>query len=165
MPIRLSKKGWNNVLIFSCMFMIILFNYTSNMFSGNSKPIEQRPLIANATLMQAIDFSGIELQRVGTGWRVLSQIATAKIEQPEQFVATWSQQPLESLASEPILLEGVISLPVVVWIAGKSEGQVYQFMIDHQQQSVYVLDQTAQQWFMLPYQQLSNFIPEAILNA
>jgi hypothetical protein len=147
------------------MFMILLFNYTSNMMSGNRQPVEERPLLASNKLVQALDFSGIELQRIGTGWRVLSQIPNLNIPQPHTFIDVWTQQPLESLSSEPMLLEGSVNLPVVAWLAGEAEGNVFEFVINKQNQSVYIHDKFSDQWFALPYSQLGAFIPEILLNA
>ncbi len=164
MPIRLSKKGWNNVLIFSCMFMILLFNYTSNMFSSNGDNTKAQPLLESGSMVQAIDFSGIELQRVGTGWRVLSKIPTATLDQPVAYIDTWINQPLEQITTSPMVLDSASSLPVAVWLAGQNEARLYKFVIDHQQQSVYVHDQTRNIWFALDYQHLSQFIPSVLLS-
>ncbi|GAB2991307.1 hypothetical protein [Psychrosphaera aestuarii] len=165
MAIRLSKKGWNNVLIFSCMFMILLFNYTSNMFASNSVKTSIQPLVESSQLIQAIDFSGIEIQRLGATWRVLSKIPTANITQPKEFIETWSKQPLEQIERSPMVLDSAISIPVVVWLSGKSEGQIYEFVIDHQEQSVYIHDKTKDVWFALKYSQLYQFIPREIVDA
>ncbi len=162
---RLSQKGWNNVLIFACLFMIILFNYTSNMFATNSEKMAVEPLVPNSKLVQAIDFSGIEIQRLGASWRVLSKIPTATISNPEEYVETWVQQPLEQIESVPLVLDSAVSLPVVVWLAGNEEGLIFEFVIDHQEQSVYVQNKMTGNWYALKYSMLPQFIPRELLDA
>lgn len=162
---RLSQKGWNNVLIFACLFMIILFNYTSNMFATNSEKMAVEPLVPNSKLVQAIDFSGIEIQRLGATWRVLSKIPTATITNPEGYVETWVQQPLEQIESVPLVLDSALSLPVVVWLAGNEEGLIFEFVIDHQEQSVYVQNKMTGSWYALKYSMLPQFIPRELLDA
>ena len=165
MRIRLSQRGWNNVLIFTSMFLIILFNYSSNMFSADFVTNEPATLVEQDELIQAIDFSGIELQRVGSSWRVLSRIATANVEQPAAFVEQWQLQPLEQLDSEPVILQSAERLPVVVWLVGQSEGLIFEFFIDHNEQTVYVNNKATGQWFVMSYPMLFEYIPRDIINA
>lgn len=163
MAIKLSQKGWNNVLIFSCMFMILLFNYTNNMLMTNDEDQVAKPLVAQEQLIQAIDFNGIEIQRLGANWRVLSKFPTVQVEQPEQLIAEWKQRPLQTLSNSPMLMDTVKSMPVVVWIAGQEEGAVYEFFIDDSEQSVYIKDHQNDTWFVHDYGQLHVLIPHQLL--
>lgn len=164
MAINLSKKGWNNVLIFSCMFMILLFNYSNDMLMSNAQNVESRPLIANQELIQAIDFNGVEIQRLGASWRVLSKVPTLTIEQPEELILNWKNQPVQVLASSPMLMESVRSIPVVVWIAGQEEGAVFEFFIDDNDQSAYIKDHKNNTWLVHNYAQLNVFIPAQLFT-
>ncbi|QTH62703.1 hypothetical protein J1N51_07890 [Psychrosphaera ytuae] len=164
MALRLSQKGWNNVLIFSCMFMILLFNYTNNMLMSDEQDQVVAPLLPPDAIIQAIDFSGVELQRVGPSWRVLSQVPNPQIERPEAFVETWQNQPLTSLAHSPMLMENATAWPVVVWVAGQEEGWVFEFVIDTTEQTVYINARRDERWYQLDYAQLPQFVPSVVLN-
>lgn len=164
MALRLSQKGWNNVLIFSCMFMILLFNYTNNMLMSEEQDQVTSPLLPSELIVQALDFSGVELQRVGPSWRVLSQLPNPQITQPSTFVENWQNRALTSLAHSPMMMEGATVWPVVAWLAGQEEGWVFEFVIDQSNQTVYIKAHQEERWYQLDYALLPSFIPSVVLN-
>ena len=134
------------------------------MLISGSQDSEVSPLVNEGKLIQSIDFSGVELQRVGSTWRVLSKIPTLKIEQPEQYIIQWKQDPLELLTASPMVMDTAQTMPVVVWLAGQQEAAVYEFMIDATQQAVYVKQHQQERWFVMDYAKLSLFIPAELLK-
>lgn len=165
MAIRLSKRGWNNVLIFASMFMIVLFNYTHKMFSEGDKAGGQvMSLLPANTLVQTIDFNGIQFERLGTGWRTLSDIEGVEITTPQRYLENWLEQPFVTLSTPPAVLQSAQSSVVVVWVAGQSGGWVYEFLIDHVEQSVYVKAHQTEIWYQVPYHLLEQLIPAVLLR-
>lgn len=165
MAIRLSKRGWNNVLIFASMFMIVLFNYTHKMFSeGDRAGGQVLSLLPASTLVQTMDFNGIQFERLGTGWRTLTDIDGVTVEAPQSYLDNWLQQPFVTLDSPPVVLQSAQSSVVVVWVAGQNSGWVYEFLIDHPQQSVYVKAHQTETWYQVPYHLLEQLIPAVLLR-
>ena len=165
MAIRLSKRGWNNVLIFASMFMIVLFNYTHKMFSeGSNVGGDVSSLLPASTLVQTIDFNGIKFERLGTGWRTLTELKDVQIESPKRFLDVWLQQPFVITSGPPQLSTEVQSSIVVVWVAGQSNGWVYEFLIEHRQQQAYAKAHADGTWYSIPYHQINQLIPEVLLR-
>jgi len=162
MRIRLSKKGWNNVLIFASMFMILLFNYSHKMMTGNQTAEQIQPLLPEGTLIQSIDFNGIKLERVGATWRILTNISEPDMADANPYLETWQKQPFQTLISPPLMLETAKSLPVVIWVAGQANGWVYEFVIDHIEGTLYVKDHQRGLWYEIEQQYLSQLIPHQL---
>ena len=164
MRIRLSKKGWNNVLIFASMFMILLFNYSHKMMTGDQTVEPIQTLLPQGTLIQSVDFNGIKLERVGASWRILTDISEPDMADAKHYLDTWQQQPFQTLTSAPLMLETAMSLPVVIWVAGQTNGWVYEFVIDHVEGTTYVKDHQHSLWYVVEQQYLSQLIPQQLTS-
>ena len=164
MRIRLSKKGWNNVLIFASMFMILLFNYSHKMITGGKPEQVPQSLVPAESFIQSLDFSGIKLERIGTGLRVLTDLKTAQMNPASNYVDTWQGQPFELLLSEPLILDSATSVPVVVWVAGQASGWVYRVVIDEQQGTVYIQDSRQSLWYAVGREYLTQLVPAPLLQ-
>lgn len=93
----MSRRGWNNVLIFSTLIMIFLFNGLHNKLFSNDQTSE---LIVDAPFnLYSIDFPGVSLQKEGQNWRLASaQEIRLSNKQLNALVARWQTlqgQPLE----------------------------------------------------------------------
>lgn len=164
MRIRLSKKGWNNVLIFASMFMILLFNYSHKMFVDGQTSEAPQALLPQNSLVQSIDYSGVKLERIGSNWRVLTELQDVELTSASDYVTVWQQQPFTLLLAEPLMLDSARSLPVVVWVAGQASGWVYEFVIDAQEGTAYVKDHRQSLWYVVEPHLLSQLIPPSVLN-
>lgn len=127
--IRLSRKAWNNVLIFSVLIMILLFNSTNNILNrGDADDNAVRPLVPRDAIVMTLDYGPLKIERIGQGWRfngALSEIDGLQ-STPEKIVRTWqtsSMTPVNASVSEAPMV-------VVVWLAGEAEGRVYQLFDD-----------------------------------
>lgn len=156
--------GWNNVLIFASMFMILLFNYSHRMMTQGHESGETNTLVGVNTIIQSIDFNGIKIERLGANWRSISGLELNKPLNTELIIETWTQQPFVALQSPPLLLDTTKIFLVVVWAAGEPSGWVYEFAVDNVEQTAYVKDHQQNIWFYIEPASLAHLIPEPILE-
>ena len=148
---RLSKRGFNNVVIFAMLGMIFLFNL--DRFVPESKQPASLPLLPENAHVLKIEQSGFKLERVGQQWRwngvnkTLSSTPEAQISQWRNAVMQPAKPPREITQTEPLI--------AVVWVAGASQGLVYAFVA--KDQNLWV--QFDQQWYTLDEVRLSQLLP------
>ena len=115
--LRLSKRAWNNVLIFASLFMIVLFNFSNKLMLENANQAPLTLLPADA-MIQRIEFGQQELQRIGRGWR-LQPMRGDEVDL-NQLIQNWQQvilTPTErSMPANPYV--------ITLWLAGEEKGRV-----------------------------------------
>ncbi|MFC6438572.1 hypothetical protein [Bowmanella sp. JS7-9] len=115
--LRLSKRAWNNVLIFASLFMIVLFNFSNKLMLENANQTPLTLLPADA-MIQRIEFGQQELQRIGRGWR-LQPMRGDEVDL-NQIIQNWQQvilTPTErSMPANPYV--------ITLWLAGEEKGRV-----------------------------------------
>ncbi|MCC2617509.1 hypothetical protein LJ739_14745 [Aestuariibacter halophilus] len=124
--LRLTQQAWNNLLIVAMLAMILLFNLTGPGWQ-NEESVDDRPvpLLPPQGVILSIESDGSKVQRIGKGWRKIPSDAT-----PEPQLAAWVQRWTEA--------QGVVSEKrppgqpsiVVVWLAGESQGRVFELFHD-----------------------------------
>ena len=96
--IRLSQRGWNNVIIVCMLLLIVLFNTSSNFLNNNeADPQQFLPLLPTNSVLMTLDFGSHKIERIGRGWRVLSNKNQAPIEQGavDDLVTNWQQASIK----------------------------------------------------------------------
>ena len=147
--IRLSRKAWNNVIIFAMLLMIFLFNASNNFLTGSDNDQQSRGLLPEHSVLMTLQSNGRELQRIGTGWRV---IPPAEIEQQklQAVVTSWQTSIMTSIQNPNPKAEPIV---VVAWLAGQDKGLVFQLY--QQQQDILVQHQGG--WFIINNSDLGQF--------
>lgn len=159
----LSQRGWNNVLIFASLFMIILFNSThQKLFEGDNED-EKNTLIPDTGIIQLIDFSGLKFERIGANWRVQSAFDTKQQIQPEVYANNWQSLLLNTLPSAPVVSESVRSFPVLIQALGLDSQQIFLVYLDPDTDLAHIHNKVTQQWFVLNLAELNKLIPHVIL--
>lgn len=120
--IRLTQRAWNNVLIFSMLLLIVLFNLSGGLFeSGDTKPSPFIDLLPQNAVVMSIELDSRTIERVGRGWRLLPDGADARL--LATLVANWQQAKLEAIGQDQLEPSQVVT----VWLAGEEQGRVYLF--------------------------------------
>lgn len=120
--IRLSKRAWNNVIIFAMLIMIVMFNMTNNILTGSVEQQSEFGLLPDDAVLMTLEFGPDKIERIGKGWRSTRlQVAEAEL---EQIVLHW--QNARMIVSEPVDTQQAII--AVAWLAGEKKGRVYQFV-------------------------------------
>ena len=110
---RLSKRAWNNVLIFACLGMIIIFNLMSGKLIDNAEG-SVATILPEQSMILTLEYPNVSIERLGTSWRV----NPSEIIQPadvKRIMNTW------------LTISGEISLAtsdeegyrVTLWLAGQ----------------------------------------------
>ncbi|WP_440906031.1 hypothetical protein ACMZOO_07275 [Catenovulum sp. SX2] len=124
--VRLSRSGWNNVLIFTSLIMIFLFNGLHlKMFSSDGKPVQQHSLLPADEMILTIDFPNYSLERIGRSWRTMPE-SNYSAEQLQAVVEQWQQlqvQPIDVMPNETKQYPDVV---VSFWFAGQKQAFVVQ---------------------------------------
>ena len=171
--IRLSRAGWNNVLIFSSLIMIMLLN-------GLHKNLWKETELHESTLLDAKSFAltfnftapsvnqaQYRLERAGREWRFMIDSVEQSQRTPLDAQATverW-QTLLLTLTDEVVALHHLKHQEptqiVSVWIAGEANPRSYQLLLTPPSMSLaYIKGPSTQEdkeffWFEVPKDKLS----------
>ncbi|RZM81429.1 hypothetical protein [Pseudoalteromonas rubra] len=144
---RLSRKAWNNVVIFSMLIMIFFLNGIHQKINPPKEELGSMPLFEQQSFVLALGFPGYKIERIGTSWRLSADKDATWQAQPaelEALITRWQESEL-TLTENPGL-PGSAALSVAqFWLAG-SELPV-SFQLYQQQQSYYLFARQSQRWF------------------
>ncbi|WP_199610738.1 hypothetical protein [Flocculibacter collagenilyticus] len=162
--IRLSKKGWNNVLIFSMLAMIMLFNGMHKKIMESSQLGKVTAVLPADSFILKLEYPGYAVERIGQSWRLTNvtqpptatQLALLNEAQFSQLAHNWRTLQAELVqtndeedATESTVIAELSEQPnlVIIWLAGQVQGAVYA-LYSHGD-FVYLHDQQQQRWFKL----------------
>ncbi|MCM2680935.1 hypothetical protein [Echinimonas agarilytica] len=146
MAIRLSRKGWNNVLMLAVAAFIVIIQFShQQLFTTQDS---HAPLIMEEAVVMDVKVANLHLQRVGNGWRASDQ--------------TWSPERIETwikLWQQPYAVHHQADLPVSnhfvsLHLLAKARADVYFF--DAEQQIIYRRD--LQQVWQIPSADLKKIL-------
>jgi hypothetical protein len=161
--IRLSKKGWNNVLIFSMLIMIMVFNGVHKKFSIGESPNTQVTLLPESTLVLTLEYPNASIERIGQGWRSNPAVALGT-EQLALIMSTWQTELVELQANDEeakVMTAGKMpTYYVIAHLAGKPDGAVYAFYV--QLDDVWIHDQQQNRWLTAPKNLITMLIPASL---
>ena len=156
---RFSQKAMNNVVIFAMLFMIILFNIDK--FVDKTPKQVDMPLLRPDAYVLKIEHANNALERVGTGWRIVTQTAPQETLEPLPQLAAWQRGILVPYQQFNESLDNAQAHVVVVWLAGQPVGDVFAFYLT----SEYVAVKYADQWWKLTNVSLDELLPWLTSNA
>lgn len=118
--LRLSSKGWNNVIIFAMLAMILLLNNITGKLTDTGAE-QARLLLPEDAVIMSLQFDQYKVERIGQSWRT-----NAPLDQPGTSLSTLTQA-WQSVMLKPTDIHPQ-GLPVVavVWLAGENQGRVVQ---------------------------------------
>lgn len=123
---RMSQKAWNNVLIFSMLILIIIFNY-DRLFPTDKDAVQ--PIVAENEFILSMQINQLSFERIGTGWRVSApsedDIPSMLSEDIDALVMQWQRALLRQTANE--LAQEVTASPqyiVSIRLAGQKNAKV-----------------------------------------
>ncbi len=153
---KLSRTGWNNVIIFSVMIIILLINATNDkLFPNEETGASGERLILpqhSVILTLSIDFSESQqllLERVGRSWQLTAKgITLEKSEQQiEQMMFAW-QQSSGLVQAADILIDSDLGIEVQIALAGEPE--VRTFIVYPLDDQLLIHQQKDNVWLALP---------------
>ncbi|EWH10633.1 hypothetical protein DS2_07368 [Catenovulum agarivorans DS-2] len=124
--IRLSRAGWNNILIFSSLIMIFLFNGLHlKIFSNDDDAIELSYLLPADQMILTVDFANLSVERIGRSWRTVPE-SNHSSEHLHNIIQQWQQLEVQSLHEMPAAANQYPDRVVSFWFAGQQTAFVVQ---------------------------------------
>lgn len=161
--LRLSKKGWNNVLIFAMLIMIMVFNGLHKRIEFAQTEPEDVLILPENSLVLTLQVGNVAIERIGQSWRS-NPVVDLSAEQLAKLMLDWKGQKAkwhQQDAEAKLMTEGKEpDFFVVASLAGKVDGAVYAFY--PQLESVWLHDQHQQRWLELTKEQLELLIPQPL---
>ena len=132
---RLSKRGWNNVLIFGVLIIIFLFNFSHKLLL--QPKVHQRTLISNEVMIVEIKTPDFSIKRAGRSWISEPNLGLSE-HQLSLLVQNWQQLPLQTQAaieapSDPYIMQVYTAnqdQPIIVKLL--QEGDDYRLQTDQE---------------------------------
>lgn len=163
---KLSRAGWNNVIIFSVMIIILMINTTNNkLFPDESNETSaQGVLLPVQSVILSLEIQDQEnrllIERVGTGWQVIVNGNDIKSNEQkiEQIILAWQQSEGLMQASE-IVIENQSGLEVSIALAGGIELQ--KFMLYPLKDQLLVKKLKDNTWLAFPPALIQQLLPKA----
>lgn len=161
---KLSRAGWNNVIIFSVMVFILVINITNKkIFTNNeesSKTSQTYILGEHATILTLSIKPNFFTERIGKKWR---SSPTVMPEQAlGQMMLSWHQS-IGSLVEAPPSLDKQMALVVTIELAEKDKPQELNLYVTESELLIH--NQTTSIWLSFPTAIFSQLIPNEILAA
>lgn len=165
--IKLSKSGWNNVIIFAVMGFILLINVVNKkVYSPENEQLDgnanqELAIIGQNHVILALTVDNVVLiERIGLTWR--AQPANISGQALDQMMLSWQQSSGEVMAQAPEI-DRQFSLDVKLDIAGVIEPLQLNFYATELQ--LLVFNQTSQQWLVMPIALYGQLFPQEIFNS
>ena len=162
--IKLSKSGWNNVIIIVVMAFILLINVTNKKaYSPDDARVstddnQAIAIIGENQVILALTIKNVVLiERIGRSWR--ANPATIFGQPLDQMMMSWQQSSGEVMAQAPEI-DRQFSLDVELAIAGSTEPLKLNFYATDQQ--LLLFNQTSKQWLALPIEIYGQLFPQEI---
>jgi hypothetical protein len=109
----LSKRGWNNVLIFACIGMIVIFNLMSEKLIENSEG-DIVDIVPEQSMILTLEYPNVSVERLGTSWRV-SPSDVLKPADVDRVINAW----LALSGEVSLATSDEVGYRVTLWLAGQ----------------------------------------------
>ena len=141
----LSRKAWNNVVIFSMLLMIFFLNGVHHKLNPSNEVSGPQQLLPEQSFVLTLAFPGYKIERIGTSWRIDGPWQ-AKPEQVQALVNDWLAVKLE--VADVTLNAGKALTVARFWLAGQELPVSYQLYLEQGQ--YYLFDKQQQLWLHVP---------------
>jgi len=167
---KLSRTGWNNVIIISVMAMILLINITNNqLFPKDENKVEQinnqqSLLSKHAVILSFAIADTLLIKRNGSSWQTQNTLNNSQysITSIDRLMTTWQQSEGLIQASE-IEIEGLEGTTVIIELAGANKA--LHFTLYGLSDQLLIHKHQTNTWLALPPQLYAQLIPINNLNA
>lgn len=146
---RLSKKGWNNVLIFGVLIIIFLFNFSQKLMF--KEPSSQHTVISKEQIIVEIKTPDFTIKRNGRNWITEPELGLST-QQLTELVSNWQNHPLQSV---PAIEKPQHAFVIQIYTIDKPQPIVIQLI---QQGDNYLLQRDENLALLLQGEQLGLFL-------
>ena len=164
---NLSRTGWNNVIIFSVMTMILLINLTNELLfstvdhSDIQTSSTQLVLGEHAVILTLAISDRVLIERSGRAWQISPAELNKQLSEQslEQMMMAW-QQSVGLLQASTIQIEGLKGIEVMVELAGNPTPQIFTLFALSDQ--LLVRRHSDESWLALTTQIYQQLIPHSL---
>jgi len=161
---KLSRTGWNNVIIISVMAMILLINVTNNqLFPKDEDKVEQinnqqRLLSEHAVILSFAIADTLLIKRNGSLWQMqnMSDSNQYSIASIDHLMTTWQQSEGLVQASE-IEIAGLEGTTIIIELAGVNKA--LHFTLYGLSDQLLIHKHQTNTWLAFPPQLYTQLIP------
>ena len=160
---KLSRTGWNNVIIFSVMIIILLINATNDRLFAEGEGGDDKYLLPEHSVILTLtvnfpDNRQLTFERVGRAWQMTRQglLIDLSNQQIDQMMLAW-QQSSGLVQAGDVLVEGLVGIEVLINTATTKHELVYMLypLIDQ----LLVFNLKNQMWLALPKAVTNQLVP------
>ena len=147
---RLSKKGFNNLLIFGILLITFIFNFNQRLHEPQQT--NQSTVIPKELTILEIQTPDYSLTRIGRNWQRKPSMGISS-NKLQQVVSNWQTIPLDRLTEQSFPLSDFV---LTFFIAEQQDPiivQLHQLQNDH-----YVLQVNEKLYLSLPADKLTLFL-------
>ncbi|QOL26466.1 hypothetical protein LP316_03970 [Thalassotalea sp. LPB0316] len=161
--IRLSRAGWNNVIIYSVMAFILLINLTQKNSQDESAPAaEVSQLIADHQVILTLTINQwVSVERIGQTWRTLPNVLTG---QPlDQMMMSWHNLEVQ-MVDKPADFDQSNAVIVSALLAGDSD--LHYFMLKQTANGLLIFKQAPsgeELWYVTQSQRYQQLLPPQVI--
>ncbi|MDW7549463.1 hypothetical protein HUZ36_07600 [Pseudoalteromonas sp. McH1-7] len=157
--IQMSRKAWNNVVIFSMLLMIFFLNGLHYKLNPTDEKMGIQAVLPAQSFILTVAFPGYKIERIGTSWRIeLPKGATQSysVSELSAMVSSWQKAQLNVVEKPPQLGE---ALSVArIWLA--THELPLSFQLYQHSNRLILFDKHKQRWFELDEAQVrALFLP------
>lgn len=158
--IRLSRTGWNNIIIFSVMGFILLINIMQRSEHSTMSDINhEETLFTQSQIILTLEISQhVTIERIGRTWRANPPLI--KGQALEQMMMSW-QQASGTVVPKPRNLD--VKMGLIVSLAIMGEPDLMQLHLYDYDGALYVYKPSSEQWYSLPLALYAQLLPSDVL--
>ena len=160
---RLSRKGWNNVIIFSMLIMIFFLNGLHKKIGSDETQAQLQPLLPVQSFVLTLEFSDQKIERIGTSWRTTALIKEVPLswqgseQQLSELVYLWQNTALMTTTIPDALDINKPLSAATFELAGEPLPWVY--LLYKANSEYYLLEKTSQRLMLLDLTTAKQLFP------
>jgi hypothetical protein len=159
--LKLSRAGWNNVIIFSAMAIILIANLTTkHLFNeqGSSQSQQDIYVIGKDAVILTLSINNqLTVKRDGLSWQ--SNMPGIKTQTIDQMMQSWHSLQADIPAQEP-QMQGLTPVQVNIVVAGQTK--TIELMLYPTKQALYIYQHFQKQWYVAPEALYRQLVPITI---
>lgn len=151
---KLSRTGWNNVIIFSVMMIIILINTTNDKLFPDGENAAEQYVIPEHSVILTLSITQptgekVTFERVGRSWQMTTQgmLLSLNEQQIEQTMFAW-QQSTGLVQADDIIIDKALAAQVSIALADVEA--LYQLALYTLPDQVLIFNHQSGLWLSLP---------------
>lgn len=160
--LKLSRSGWNNVIIFAVMGFILLINLTHNNTETEVDLLSNQEQIVigeNSVILMLTINNNTMIERIGRTWRATPSVIQGQA--LDQMMMSWEQLS-GSIVEAPSDIDMQHGLSVDIALAGYAD--LLQLVMFDYNDTLLVYNSLSKQWFSLPLALFSQLLPTPVLR-